>query len=82
MSDFLNNILNAFSSVYDTSHVKTKIIGTVIALILLPLIKRFILTPIINKIKDNEKRYKWNKAVSYIYYFLFIFIISFVIHLE
>ena len=76
MNDFFNNVLSFFSSVYDTSHVKTKIIGTVIALILLPLIKRFILTPLFAKIKDNEKRYKWNKAVSYTYYFLFIFVVG------
>ena len=76
MNDFFNNVLSIFSSVYDTSHVKTKIIGTVIALILLPLIKRFILTPLVTKIKDNEKRYKWNKAISYTYYFLFIFIVG------
>ena len=76
MNDFFQNIGNLFGSVYNTSHVKTKIIGTLIALILLPLIKRFIITPIVNKIKDNEKRYKWNKISTYIFYFLLFFVIG------
>ena len=76
MEDIFNNIGSLFSSVYGTSHVKTKIIGTLIALLLFPLVKRFILSPLVHKIKDNEKRYKWNKASSYIFYFLLFFVIG------
>ena len=73
--DFLNNIGNLFSSVYGTSHIKAKIIATLVALISFPLIKKFIITPLVHKIKDNEKRYKWHKTVSYIFYFLLFFLL-------
>ena len=76
MAEFFNNIGDIFTGVFNTSHIKTKIIGTIIALLVFPIIKKFILTPIVNRIKDNEKRYKWNKASTYIFYFLLFFIIG------
>ena len=42
--DFLNNIGNLFSSVYGTSHVKSKLIATLIAVVLFPIVKKFIIT--------------------------------------
>ena len=80
IKEIFNNIGSSigslFTSVYDTSHIKAKIVGTLVALILFPLIKKFILNPLLNKIKNTEKRYKWNKAVSYVFYFLLFFIIG------
>ena len=74
--NLIDNIANLFSSVYATSHIKAKIVGTLIALIIFPLIKKFILNPLINKINETEKRYKWNKVISYIFYFLLFFIVG------
>ena len=76
IKDIINNIGNMFASVYDTSHIKAKILGTLIALIIFPIIKKFILSPIINNIKNPEKRYNWNKVVSYVFYFLLFFIVG------
>ena len=71
-----DSIANFISSVYETSHIRAKIIATIIALIALPIVRRFIISPLISKIKNNEKRYKWNKAIVYSFYFLFFFIVG------
>ena len=71
-----DSIVDFLSSVYKTSHIRAKIIATIIALIALPIVRRFIISPLISKIKDNEKRYKWNKTIIYSFYFLFFFIIG------
>ena len=71
-----DSIVDFLSSVYKTSHIRAKIIATIIALIALPIVRRFIISPLIGKIKDNEKRYKWNKTIVYSFYFLFFFIIG------
>ncbi|MAV64784.1 MAG: mechanosensitive ion channel family protein, partial [Pelagibacteraceae bacterium TMED124] len=59
-----------------SQHIQVKIVATLIALILFPLIKKTITSLFINKIKNSEKRYKWNKTVSYMLYFLIFFIIG------
>ena len=49
-------------------------VGATIFALYFPLIKRFVVTPIINKIKDTKKRYLWNKSLLFHLFFLFIVI--------
>tara|TARA_Y100000768_G_scaffold341241_1_gene285600 strand:+ start:1638 stop:2531 length:894 start_codon:yes stop_codon:yes gene_type:complete len=61
--------------IFSSTHMQVKVGATIFALILFPLIKRFVVTPVINKVKDTKKRYLWSKRASYfIYFFLFIVI--------
>ena len=60
--------------IFSSTHMQVKISATIFALILFPLVKRFVVAPIINKIKDTKKRYIWTKRSSY-----FIYIILFIV---
>ena len=56
--------------------MQVKVGATLFALILFPLVKRFIITPFINKIKDTKKRYTWTKRLSYFIYILLFIVIG------
>ena len=64
------------SFISSSQHIQVKIVATLIAFILFPLIKKAIIALLVNKIKNSEKRYKWNKTVGYVLYFLLFFIIG------
>ena len=56
--------------------MQVKVGATIFALILFPLVRRFLISPIINKIKDSKKRYTWTKRASYFIYILLFIVIG------
>ena len=50
--------------IFSSTHMQVKVGATIFALILFPLIKRFVVTPIINKIKDTKKLLYLTKMMS------------------
>lgn len=75
MQDLINQFLEFkwLEVIFSSTHMQVKVSATIFALILFPLIRRIVVTPIVNKIKDSKKRYLWSKRTSYfIYIFQFI----------
>ena len=81
MQEVINQFLEFrwLGTIFSSTHMQVKVGATIFALILFPLIKRFVILPVINKIRDAKKISALDTSsekASYIIYFLLFIVIG------
>ena len=64
----IDNIYTEFTKFFTYSSIQAKIISTLVATIILVIVRKVVTRFLINRIKDVKLRYQWQKGFSYAFF--------------